>query len=66
MIRSSTGLKHQRLAKITLYRKVECLPRVSNISAAGLVMCILKGLSTTLRQAVAKVVMGVFTGGAEA
>lgn len=42
-IMSSTGMKHQRLAKIILYRKVDLLPRVSNISAIGLVSSLGKG-----------------------
>ena len=40
---SRTGLNSHKLAKTIFSAKPECLPKVSNISAAGLVMCILKG-----------------------
>ena len=42
-IRSRTGAKHQRFAKMMRYKNEECLPRVSNISAAAFVIRRLKG-----------------------
>ena len=64
--RSSTQPKHHRLAKIIRYRGVEYRPRVSNISAAGLVMCMGKGWSSTFLQAAASTPTGVWGLGAEA
>ena len=63
---SNSPSKHQRFAKITLYRKPEWRPSMSSISLTGLVSWRGKGWFSTSVTALASSPTMVWTGGMEA
>ena len=58
-MRLSRGEKNQRFANISLDKKVECQPSISNICAAAGVILNLKGFFSSVMQALLSLPIGV-------